>query len=96
MNNFAIALNAGTPTQRNEITNYLSNQKWAYWHWIDDFWVVQVPNDYTPKTLHDKLEQETDIDTPTMLIFEFTGRVNFWGRNKDEAWKWLDHLGTAK
>ncbi len=91
----AIALNAGTAIQRNEITKYFSNKDWPYWHWIDDFWIVQVPNEYTPQTLHDRIEELPDVGTPTMLLFEFTGDIKYWGRSKDEAWDWLKHIGKA-
>ena len=94
MKNIAIALNSGTPAQRNEITNYLSDQNLAYWHWIDDFWIVQVSDDYTPKTLHVALEENAKIGTPTMLVFELSGNINYWGRSSDESWKWLSHIGT--
>lgn len=96
MKNLAIALNAGTPIQRNEITTLFSVLGWAYWHWIDDFWIVQVPNEFTPKSLHAKIEELPSIGAPTMLIFEFNGQIGYWGRNKDEAWKWLSVIGKAQ
>lgn len=96
MKNIAITLNAGTPIQRNEITKLFSNKGWAYWHWMDDFWIVQVPDEFTPKSLHIIIEELSDIGKPTMLIFEFKGRINYWGRNKEEAWKWLSAIGKAE
>lgn len=95
MKNIAISLNAGTPIQRNEITKYLSNKNWAYWHWMDDFWIVQAPDEYTPKTLHNRIEELPDVGKPTMLVFEFSGRIKYWGRNDKEAWDWLSHIGQS-
>lgn len=96
MKNIAISLNAGTPIQRNAITKLFSKKSWAYWHWIDDLWIVQVPNEYTPKLLHIRIEALPDIGNPTMLVFEFKGNINYWGRCKDEAWKWLNVIGKAE
>jgi hypothetical protein len=95
MKNIAIALNAGTPVQRNEITKLFAAERWAYWHWVDDFWVVQVPDGYTVKTLHERIETLPNICKPTMLVFEFNGRIKYWGRNNKEAWDWLQHIGSA-
>jgi hypothetical protein len=94
--NIAIALNAGYPEQRNAITKFFSEQKWAYWHWVDDFWIVQVPDFYTPKSLHDKLESVANLSASTMLVFHFQGNISFWGRGAKEAWDWLRHIGHTE
>jgi hypothetical protein len=94
--NIAIALNAGTPEQRNAITSYFSSQKLAYWHWIDDFWIVQVDEDVTPKSLHITIEQLDEIGKPTVLMFEFKGRVKYFGRANKAAWDWLSHIGNVE
>lgn len=96
MKNIAIALDKGTPSQRNEITKYFSSKSWAYWHWIDDFWIVQVPNEYTTHSLHIEIEKLSEIGTSTILVFELNGRTNFWGRNVEKAWEWLKHIGDAR
>lgn len=96
MKNIAISLNEGTPNKRNEITRLFSNKKWPYWHWIDDFWIVQVPDELTPKLLHQRIEKLPDIGTPTMLIFEFKGPIGYWGRSPIEAWNWLSVIGKAE
>jgi len=93
--NIAISLHAGGPAQRNAITKVFVDEKWAYWHWIDDFWIVQVPDTYTPKTLHDRLEALEPVGAATILVFEFHGRITFWGRSPNEAWAWLNHIGNA-
>lgn len=95
MKNLALALHAGEPVKRNAITRHFNNCRWIYWHWIDDFWIVQVPNSYTPKSLHQELESLTAVGTTTILVFEFQGRIRYWGRAKKAAWKWLSHIGTA-
>ena len=95
MKNLAIALNAGSPEIRNAITSGLSDKNWAYWHWMDDFWVVQVPDNYTPQLLHNLIEAQPEVGKPTMLVFHFSGKIKYWGRNKKEAWTWLDHIGTS-
>ena len=96
MKNFAIALDSGTVEERNEITNLFDTKKWAYWHWIDDFWIVQVPDDFTPKKLDEIIASDTILNTRTRLIFEFQGKINYWGRNTEDAWKWLSVIGNAK
>lgn len=95
MKHILIGLDAGSPSQRNEITAFLSDKEWAYWHWLDDVWIVQVPNEYTPKTLHNEIEDATNIGKPTMLVFEFKENITYWGRNKKEAWKWLAYIGES-
>ncbi len=95
MRNIAICLHAGLPNQRNEITNFFSNNNWPYWHWIDDFWIVQVPYEFTPHSLHDKLEELPSVGTSTILLFEFNGAITYWGRANEEAWKWLSVIGNA-
>jgi hypothetical protein len=96
MKNIAVSLNAGTPLQRNAITNFFAHATWAYWHWIDDFWIVQAPDAYTPKALYDQLCRLENVDTATILLFEFYGNIGFWGRADNAAWEWLNHIGTAK
>ncbi len=95
MKNIAISLNAGLPNQRNEITNLFSNNDWAYWHWIDDFWIVQVPDEYTPQSLYEKLGKLPSLGSSTILVFEFQGSITYWGIAEEEAWKWLSVIGVA-
>lgn len=95
MKNIAIALNAGFPEQRNAITNYFSNCNWPYWHWIDDFWIVQVPDSYTPSSLYSAIEVLPGVESATILLFEFHGNINFWGRADPAAWNWLSHIGSS-
>ena len=95
MRNLIIGLDKGSPFKRNELTEFFSGKNWAYWHWMDDFWIVQVPDNYSPKVLHSELEESTEIGKPTMLVMEFQGKIKFWGRNDKEAWEWLDHIGNA-
>lgn len=95
--NIALALNAGTPEYRNAITSYFSSEDLVFWHWIDDFWIVQVEGTVTPKSLHTSIENLKEIKEatkkPTILIFEFTGRIKYYGRASKEAWDWLKHIG---
>lgn len=95
MKNLAIALNDGTPEKRNDLTRLLASNSWAYWHWVDDFWIVQVPDDYTAHSLHDLVKESSEVGTSTILVFEFKGEIQYWGRNKTEAWDWLKHIGNA-
>lgn len=95
MKNIAVALNAGLPAQRNSITRFFASQNWVYWHWVDDFWIVQVPDNYSPKILHDQIETLGDVGKPTMLVFEFQGSIKYWGRGDKEAWQWLSHIGSV-
>ena len=96
MKNIAVALNAGQPEQRNAITNFFAASGWAYWHWIDDFWIVQVPSDYTPRALHDQLERLPAVGTATILLFEIHGAIAYWGRANKDAWAWLNHIGSPQ
>jgi hypothetical protein len=87
--------NAGTVEQRNAITNFFAASQWAYWHWIDDFWIVQVPDNYGPHSLHDRIVQLPVVGEATILLFEFHGRIRFWGRANKDAWDWLNHIGNV-
>ena len=93
MKYFAVSLHAGTPTQRNSITNSFASKNLAYWHWIDDFWIVELQDHYTARKLHDELEAIQVVGTATMLVFEFDRNIKYWGRAKNEAWDWLSHIG---
>lgn len=95
MKNVAIALNAGTPEQRNAITEFIAGRNLAYWHWVDDFWIVQLPNTESLRSFHDQLEVLPDVNKPTMLVFEFSGAISYWGRAPKDAWAWLSHIGGA-
>lgn len=95
MKHIALALNAGTPDQRNAITNYFSSQELPFWHWVDDFWIVQVADDVTPKSLHITIEKLENFKTPIILLFEFTGDIKFWGRANKAGWEWLSKIGKA-
>jgi hypothetical protein len=94
MKNLAVALHAGKAVQCNEITTFFADEGWAYWHWIDDFWIVQVPDSYTPHTLHTQIEQLPNSGSPVILVFEFQGRIKFWGKCDPDAWKWLNNIGN--
>ncbi len=95
MKNLAIGLNSGTVEERNDITNLFSANDWAYWHWIDDMWIVQVPDEYTPKKLYNLIRSDTILGEKRILIFEFKGKINYWGWNAKKAWEWLSVLGKA-
>lgn len=95
MKKFAIALNAGAPDRRNIMTSFFNGRDWAYWHWIDDFWIVLVPEDYTPSQLHNEIEELAGVGTPNILIFEFHSPISYWGRATNEAWDWLSHIGDS-
>lgn len=95
MKNIAIALDAGMPLERNEITKFITSKGWAYWHWVDDFWIVQVPNDYSPKLLHEMICTLPGIGMPTILLFEFNGAINYWGNTHKDAWEWLSNIGKV-
>jgi hypothetical protein len=95
MKNIAVALNAGTVEQRNAMTNFFADSGWAYWHWIDDFWIVQVPDNFTTYLLHTAIEQIPVVGQATLLLFEFHGSIKFWGRANKDAWDWLNYIGQA-
>ncbi len=95
MKNVAVSLDNGIPAKRNAITNMFAERGWAYWHWIDDFWIVQIPDDMPPRKLHELIEAMPDVGTSTILLFEFKGPITYWGRAKDSAWDWLKHLGSS-
>ena len=95
MKNIAISLDAGTPEKRNAITNLFAVKSWPYWHWIDDFWIVQIPDELTPKSLLAFIEALPEVGPKTILLFEFPGPITYWGRAKTEAWNWLISLGKG-
>ncbi len=95
MKNIAVALNAGTPERRNAITNYFSSKNFAFWHWVDDFWIVRVDDSVTAKSLYLLLENLAEINTVSMLVFEFQGQIDFYGRADKVAWNWLEQIGKV-
>lgn len=92
MRHILIALNDGNEKLRDCITTYIVGANWPYWHWIDDVWIIEPPHGTTAKSIHDALDPF--VDETTVLIFEFRGPINFWGRNEKEAWDWLNSLGN--
>ena len=89
----AIALHAGSPEIRNAITNLIVSCKWAYWHWIDDFWIVQAPDSVTPKTLNEAISSLPRANGTTILVFEIKPDFTFWGNAHPDAWIWMSHIG---
>ncbi len=93
---FGIAVTSSTTNEmRNELTSVFSSALPAYWHWIDDFWIVRCEAGVTAKSLHEWIEKRTDI-TATMLVIEIKDGFSYWGRSKNEAWDWLSTYGSAK
>lgn len=93
MKNFAVALNNGTPAERNAITKHLADSGYGYWHWVDDFWIVRTDVE-TAKSLYLTLLEEANLGKETVLVFEFETPINFWGFAPKKAWDWMKKIGT--
>ena len=93
--NMAVALNGGTPEKRNAITNSFQGKGFAFWHWIDDFWIVQPDVSLTPKALALELRALPEIGGFThMLVFDLPDHLTYWGWANQEAWDWLTKAGS--
>ena len=94
MKHIAIALHAGTPPLRNSLTEHLVAKKISFWHWIDDFWILEVESETTPKQFYKSLVEADALDPKsTVLLFELEGRLSYWGKADKAAWEWLSSIG---
>lgn len=93
---YAIALDSGTPEKRNVITSLIVANNWEYWHWFDDFWIVDPKNQFlSPKLIYQTLASNAELATANILVFDFDRGVKFWGLSNKDAWKWMGSIGTA-
>lgn len=86
---FIVAINDPTTEQRNSITNYVSDQKYGYWHWYQDFWLLTTRNgDIKASTIRDSIQSVASGVTCFVLPVE--GSPESWAAfGKKEEFKWL-------
>jgi hypothetical protein len=41
---FIVATDTLRKEQRDHLTQYLQRERWGFWHWLPDFWIVQPVN----------------------------------------------------
>lgn len=93
--NLGVSLHGGNPDKRNLITNHFRDKGYVLWHWIDDFWIIQIPLSKTPKGVWDDLTL-AGLGTEIILIFELPGHITYYGYADPKAWEWLKPIATAK
>lgn len=63
MARYIIAAERFTSVESNALSNYLDNSHFQFWHWIENFWLVIIPDTKPPET--------TEPETPTEIASEW-------------------------
>lgn len=87
-NKFVIIFNNASKEQQDLITHRLQGTKYQFWHWMENVWLVTTDENVTAKSFAEWLEKFTGI-TRFYVVFRIDGPCPYWGRNIDEAWKWM-------
>lgn len=92
---FVIVLNSGTPAEQNLLTQRLVSLQWAYFHYLEDVWLLAgVPDAQTAKTIY--ADAALILGEKTILVFEVQGECEHFGRANPKAWPWLkEHWGPV-
>jgi len=57
-NTFIVATDNMSWEDENEFVSFLKDKKCGWWHWIENFWIIESDNDsITPKVIIDKLQK---------------------------------------
>jgi hypothetical protein len=86
-----IALDSGTPPQRDAISAFLRAKGWDVWHWIDDLWLVHdAPPEIGPRELwRDLITSDPTLVPIKGLILRPGSGLLYWGGNATGSWPWL-------
>ena len=91
-----IALDAGTPTQRDVVTDYIRDKGWKVWHWVADLWLLaDVPPEASPGTLWADLTASPSLRSAKGLVMRVDPELTHWGGNDPASWVWMkENWGT--
>lgn len=92
-----VILDAGTPPQRDAITEFLKDKEWETWHWIDDAWILtDVPDEVSPRQIWIALIEIPILKPIKGIVLKIDADPTYWGGNSQDAWVWLaQHFGRA-
>ena len=77
--------------ESNAITQLFQDSPYGFWHWIENFWIVQGDNKHeTAEQLWDEISRRVPAFEPkTTLVMRIDNPVSYWGRADKKAWDWL-------
>lgn len=98
MARFIIATENFRKAEADALTAVLDDSSYAYWHWVESFWLVLTPdNTQTARQLwNEVVEAVPSIEPKTMLVMRIDKPMSYFGRANDAAWNWLaaNKIGT--
>ncbi|HVT29151.1 MAG TPA: hypothetical protein VHE81_14140 [Lacipirellulaceae bacterium] len=72
------------------VTRAIASAQYDYWHWIDDFWIVQTDKVHTAKFLWEFVTKSVPaLSVTTMLVARIDSPQSYWGLAPNDAWTWL-------
>jgi len=84
-NRYVIAIQSGTPAQRNAITTYLKG-KYGFWHWMPDVWLVTGTQDLEANEMRDDIRA---LVPGLRFIVLKVANQGWSGYGKTNWWEWL-------
>ena len=91
---FIISTDSLPKTEADALTGVLSQLSYPFWHWIENFWLVLLPENEgatkTAKELHAEIVAKIpSMEPKTMLVMRLDAPATYWGRANKEAWDWM-------
>ena len=88
---FIVVVENLSKAEADALTAYVDRQEhWAYWHWIEGFWLILRWDNPTAKEFWNAIAQAMpSLESKTMLVMRVDDPVTYWGRADKAAWDWL-------
>ena len=99
MARFVIATDKMPAVIADRLTTHFKGTGWGFWHWLDDFWVLDgVPDIYTAKKLYEELDGLSKLfGAQTCVVMRTDPPLSFWGAATKDCWPWMSkYWGEAK
>ncbi|WP_025267084.1 hypothetical protein [Bibersteinia trehalosi] len=88
---YIILIDENFPSEvRNNITSFIKQKGFGYWHWIGNVWLITVNEEWTSKKLRDEIKQFISNDGLLVVLnsSHSQGWATFGNSRKSE---WLRH-----
>lgn len=88
---YIIAVDGASKEVKDAITTRISGTGYGYWHWMEDIWLVAgVPDNVTPKSFSDWLEETPGCSLLTHIVIKVDTPSSYWGRANKQGWGWME------
>ena len=78
MKHYIVAVDSGPADESNSVSEMLTDRGCAWWHWIDNFWIViDQKGVFTATSLRDAILEITH--SRNLLVFEIKSRGSWAG-----------------